>query len=317
MGILDPKERVLDTILTEEGRSQLATGEIKFRYATFTDLHTFYEGDTSGVATPASDRIMLEAHSRYSDRIVPIADDDGNTLQFQYGDLKFFGTSVLSGTSAEEPEGGEILTQALLAYMTGSIDNFKLNYVIGEFDEFDSQIDFSIGSGRDIEFATYFNSREFTDLGGSSVLGMYRFGRTAYLDSQPSLFEDPDLNDFLNYAYLPPLDADGSSLESTSRASFVKLGEGYATRTRSVENSQYEELTLSSRTSGPDLLLQFFEKSNDGDDSYSKLSFVDLGLIEASRNDGPVIVRRYLVGKVFTDSKGRDTYVNIFTLDLE
>lgn len=316
MGILDPKERVLDTILTEEGRSQLATGEIKFRYATFTDLHTFYEGDTSGVATPASDRIMLEAHSRYSDRIVPIADDDGNTLQFQYGDLKFFGTSVLSGTSAENQLSGDSLTQALLAYMTGSIDNFKLNYVIGEYDELDDQIDFSIGTGRDIEFAAY-ERKKFRNLGGAQALGMYRYGYSVKVKNQPSLFEDPDLKDFLNYAYLPPLDASGVSLEASSRASFVRLGDAFGMRKRSIEKSQFVDLDIASVSKGPDLLLQFFEKSYDGDDSYAKLSMVDLGEIETIDETGSRIVHRYLVGKVFTDKLGRDTFVNIFTLDLE
>ena len=42
-GILDAKSRVVDFILTNEGRRQVRNGDLKIEYASFTDRDTFYE----------------------------------------------------------------------------------------------------------------------------------------------------------------------------------------------------------------------------------------------------------------------------------
>ena len=148
MGILDPKERVIDAIITEEGRSQLSVGEMDFSFATFTDLGTFYDGVEGGVALEASGRPMFEAYARSSDRIVPVSGDGGDILQFQSGDLKFFGTSILSGTSAElNNDDRRGMTRALEVYVSGAVDNFAQNYVIGELEEFSDVKSFELEGG--------------------------------------------------------------------------------------------------------------------------------------------------------------------------
>ena len=37
-GLLDPKSRILDSIITEEGRRQIINGGMKIRFATFSDI---------------------------------------------------------------------------------------------------------------------------------------------------------------------------------------------------------------------------------------------------------------------------------------
>ena len=77
-GILDNKKRVMDIIVTDEGKRQAANGELRIRFATFTDKHTFYE-DVSGsyspktasnVAADATERIYFEAVFEFQDRII-------------------------------------------------------------------------------------------------------------------------------------------------------------------------------------------------------------------------------------------------------
>ena len=41
-GILDSKRRVMDILITDEGKRQASMGELKINYATFTDMHAFY-----------------------------------------------------------------------------------------------------------------------------------------------------------------------------------------------------------------------------------------------------------------------------------
>ena len=81
-GILDGKERILDTFITNEGRRQLAKGEIQIQFASFTDGHTFYQGSvTEGSENPDA-RIFLEAASRRQDQITFETDDAGILVPF-------------------------------------------------------------------------------------------------------------------------------------------------------------------------------------------------------------------------------------------
>ena len=47
-GILDAKERVLDTIITPAGRAQIASGELRIEYASFTDRQMYYATASNG-----------------------------------------------------------------------------------------------------------------------------------------------------------------------------------------------------------------------------------------------------------------------------
>ena len=44
-GILDNKNRIMDTIITTSGRRQISSGRLRVEYASFTDGGTFYEAD--------------------------------------------------------------------------------------------------------------------------------------------------------------------------------------------------------------------------------------------------------------------------------
>ena len=84
-GILDSKQRIMDVIITEEGRRQVATGELRIEFASFTDAHTFYEasGSAGDIASDASHRLFLEAFNRPQDQIVLETDDVGQLIPFK------------------------------------------------------------------------------------------------------------------------------------------------------------------------------------------------------------------------------------------
>lgn len=73
-GILDSKERLIDFILTQEGKRQAGIGQMRIEFATLTDYHTFYESeifDGEEIASDPGMRIFFEATNRYQDIIVP------------------------------------------------------------------------------------------------------------------------------------------------------------------------------------------------------------------------------------------------------
>ena len=74
-GILNNKERVIDFLITQQGKRQLSDGRMIIEYASFTDMHTFYHpsgsDDLADVAEDASNRVFFESTDRHQDIIVP------------------------------------------------------------------------------------------------------------------------------------------------------------------------------------------------------------------------------------------------------
>lgn len=89
MGILDSKSRILDAILTVEGRRQMAEGTFDVSYATFTDTDMFYESDAVEGHVDPTDRIYLEASNLPQDQVVFEANDAGNIISFRDNKLLF------------------------------------------------------------------------------------------------------------------------------------------------------------------------------------------------------------------------------------
>jgi len=144
-GILNPKNRIIDFILTDTGKEQLRNGQLKPEFASYTDLHTFYEG-TGGTADDASTRILLEGFRRVQDKITPEALPDGRLTNFQSGDLKIFDAGILSGTSGQifDPIVG---ITSFNQFLSGSADNFSQNRILSETDELEGDVSFSLSRG--------------------------------------------------------------------------------------------------------------------------------------------------------------------------
>ena len=145
-GILNNKERVMDFSITQEGKRQAGTGEMRIRYATFTDLHTFYE--TSGsleipeLAADASDRIFFETHNRYQDVIVPELEAGYSLRPFRTKDFEVVGGTLASGTVntgiSNHPNilSGAQLSDNIGAVLDGITQNFADQRIVGSIDEF-------------------------------------------------------------------------------------------------------------------------------------------------------------------------------------
>jgi hypothetical protein len=76
-GILNSKTRIMDVVLTVEGRRQLASGKFVPQFASFTDRHVFYAKDAASGSDDASSYIYFEAGNRVQDQIVIENDDSG------------------------------------------------------------------------------------------------------------------------------------------------------------------------------------------------------------------------------------------------
>lgn len=102
-GILDNKSRIIDAILTIEGRRQMAEGTFEVSYVTFTDSGVCYLPDESGHEDPTK-KIYFEATNLPQDQITFEANDEGKLVPFRAQDVKLF-TPTSSNIPSSFAEG--------------------------------------------------------------------------------------------------------------------------------------------------------------------------------------------------------------------
>jgi len=311
-GILDPKTRIMDFILTELGREQAAQGELNIRYATFSDRSAFYSsGSLLGVADDASNRIYFEAASSPHDTIVVENDFAGKIKSFRADDLILEGGSVINPLAQSGQtttiEGEGIIQQSLkiLNSITGSLRNAQY---IKTTDMFMEDRDF-VANPKSL----YFSYNDDPDLPISR-----NSKSTLRIDSMPSLFQDQRLAHLPNFRFMPPRNAPTpSNLDGNSMGEYVKFRDEFDNsqdpqRTHRIAiDSGFEkrDIFFSERTPDNNIIVQPFEFTDKG---MTKLSIIDGGqYIKASTRE-----RRHIfhIGKLFADTKMTTTYVHIFTL---
>ena len=134
-GILDKKTRILDSIVTFSGRQQIAAGNLKIEYASFTDTHTFYERDIVSGSSDAQSRLFFEAANTIHDQLTFETDDSGFMLPFSAEGAASLGNKVLSGSSGTKKQSAVKnsiqFNSAASDMLSGTIDSFEKNNVIG------------------------------------------------------------------------------------------------------------------------------------------------------------------------------------------
>jgi hypothetical protein len=87
-GILNSKSRVIDAILTIEGRRQMAEGTFDISYASFSDWGIPYLPDSENGHQDPTDKIYFEACSLPHDQITFEANDSGKIVPFRDQNIK-------------------------------------------------------------------------------------------------------------------------------------------------------------------------------------------------------------------------------------
>lgn len=333
-GILDNKSRVLDTVITTEGRRQLSAGGIDIKYVTFTDGTAFYKADLVSGSQDATKRIYLEACQLPQDDITFQADDDGNLQTFRNSDgIQVTGGRILtysfSATSGSVITGstqqvstlvGDGFTQAADALLGSSIDNFRKMRLIATKDKIfeddgfglgPDQVTFSISNDRPIS-----NPNQYM----------------THVSALDSIFSDPRFSHLPNFKYLPPVNkvrdasvdmSDPRVLKRHALATYQPWGRTHvaglsykqvAEELRYYQNLGYMQTISFDPTSRDNRLVgQFFEKNFN---SLRKLDVIDFGTHQTGNPNAPVS-QIFFVGKVEVDGKGTDTFIHLFTMVFE
>ena len=355
-GILDKKSRIMDVFITDQGKRQMASGKMKIEYASLSDSQVFYEYDAVSGSSDATDRIYFEATSLPQDFITFEDDDSGTLFDFEISPniknkgnmlLRKISTNALASkfnkrqkfksNSAMIAITGSSFKSMTRGFLTGSIDHFKKLYMIGSRNGiFQDESDFSI-SPRSIKYSIT-NSVPFPSGTADNVIN---------IDAIEPVFLDKRFAHFPNFKFLPPVDPKGRKI-----GNYIPLGEkeilsfndiidnigplpveetydnvnpySYADGAEKQINilkpgdpplyPQSYTFKFNNTTDENNIVMQMFEIS---DNRLYKLDVVDFG--EFLVDDDPVrpSKRVFFIGKVYDDSYGATTFVNLFTMVLD
>ena len=349
MGVLF-HNRIMDTILTDEGKRQIASGKFKPTFYSFGDSGAVYSpADTyvSGTAPSSSIATMfsLEAVSLPQDQVAFEADDSGALLV--HGNNNFFQVPggdtvrVIGGKLVKGWENGavEVLSSSAEfstlanSVLSGTMDNFKRLMILKSPDLlYPSRDEFKVSVSGAVEFSVSDN----TYLPGNLSEGV--------LESTDNLFSDRKVSHIDNFSFLPPVNkgktkpiGDYNSAINGNRQilSFEDLRSEFqnvvvqsgSVQLRSLVQNQtirFSETSLTNR-----VMSQMFEVSAG---KLTKLDVVDFGVFTIKKTDPPLFpdavpqplnpdvvtattrIHVYFVGKVFLDNTGNHKFINMFTL---
>jgi len=339
MGILDPKTRFIDTVITNEGRRQIANGKLKAEFYSFSDSGAVYSKEDvyasgSGLRQFFGSIVNFETNGTMQDSITLESDDSGlltvNEIRRLSGsDVKivngqFFSGSVYSSMSAITDVN--TLNSITTTLLSSSLDNFKDLSILRSPDFFDANVSNMLLSNQNFGF---------TILDDKPILSQKNGGmQEAKINNIESLFCDKRLSHLPNFQFLPPVNKPKKGTNKTQPiGTYVRLNqppiEKFEELENEIENARangFAEDILFTETSYQNRLFgQMFEVSSDG---VRKLDVIDFGIFTSSGKElteseriaaeefGQLSFTKHVffVGKVFEDDNRSHTFVNMFTL---
>lgn len=312
-GILDSKTRIFDTFVTQEGRRQFASGKMKAEFYSFTDGFSIYTTDTinTGSRLDETYRICFEATSLPQDQVTFEADDSGKLMAFRSAGVTIQAGQIFSGSNSQFITGSDFASLSGDLLTSASIDAFSRLRILGSPDFFNQKFnEFMIGND-DLKF-TISNRLPIS----SSAM------QTAKVDNMESLFMDKRLSHVPNFKYLPPVNKARLGSTTSSLGVFPSLGQAPIITNADMENellySQqigFEQTVTFLQTSRQNnLVCQMFEVAGN---AMTKLDVIDFGSFTVPNDLEYPTKHVFFIGKVFVDSTGTTTFVNMFSLIFE
>ena len=315
-GILDSKQRVMDVMITDEGRAQAASGELTIKYVTFTDRHTFYETDTplldDAVANDASGRIYFECSSRHQDQIVVETIDAGVIKPFRSTDFDLSQENLISGLTAEGIPSEDITVYSgsnFVEHSNSFIDdltkNFSEQQILGTYDPFSDSTEFTLNN----------TSLSFTISNNNPVASD---SENVRLENIESIFQDKRFSTLPNFLYLPPENAPRTGERYGRKlGNYVNWNQKpiltFQELLSQLSNKEYYDIEFVETSRENNIVVQPFEFSEFG---VKKLCVIDYGEFPDEDPTSPG-KRVFFVGKIFKDAFGSSTFVNIFTIIMD
>lgn len=318
-GFLNPKERILDIQLTNEGKKQLSLGELKIQYASFSDAGVFYSNldqyDSGSFETLNTKRLALEAKGRPQDTIIFEVDDSGKLkIPFSLG-LSGSGESFTVVNGQINFASGGFLPKVSASLMSEygrqilstSFNNYKQLSILQTSDFKNENTEFKLST----------NAIEF-NITRNSPININKEIFESNINDAESMFVDKRLSNLPNFKFLPPINKKTSNTV-TALGNYPNFGSQQLISEESLtqeflklqSRGSYQKISFSDSSDSTRIIGQLFEINNK---NISKLDVIDFG--EQIFNDNGIQKNRhvYFAGKLFLDDNNTHTFINIFTL---
>jgi len=299
-GILNSKQRIMDVIITENGRRQIVDNKFDIKYASFSDHGVFYSNDGSGVADQADLRIMFEANTSNTDIIIPeINDTNGISIDTSAGNKitnsRFYTSGSVNLNTSTLQTGSINVFSSSAEIIKTAIDNFDRLQIIGT------------DSG--------FSTEKYFRLERSEISFNEASPRIEVIEKCYPLFSDPALSNQLNFRYMPPVYLDENTSHELAEYPKFQSKSPHSTidtlKEELYSDGQSESFKIES-TYSTDLLCQLFEIGPTG---ISKLAIVDYGSYYDSF--GNFKGQLYHLGKLYKDKNNIPKFIKLLCVLFE
>ena len=311
MGLLDPKSRILDVVLTDQGRRALAKNNLKISFYSLSDAATFYQGDIASGSADATSRVYAECATDLPQDVISLLVNEARQISgvrstALTGSTSVYGGQLLQGVRSSTVLTGSNFTSTVGQVMSSSLENLRNNFLLGTVDDF----------FEDDEFVVAPTNVSFTindSLGGAA-------NQTVNVSALEGFFQDPLLSHIPNFMYLPPINKPSEEqLTPTLLGEYSSLGGDvvfdYSDIKHEMEESgkqgRLRTFKFDPAPRENNIHLQIFEQTSSG---LGKLDVVDFGTY---RGESGNPVRVVFAGKVYLDDFGVETFVRLFTITLE
>lgn len=316
MGILDPKKRIMDIVLTPNGRAALALGGLEVTYASFTDGSSYYDpGSITGSYDTATDRIYLESPSSLpQDTLAIVTDDTGKLIP-----ASAFGTDVDDSGGLYDATNSVLGNRSVKGYQTGSAFSSAVQNVLNMFK---TSFEYNSIIGTKSILDTSENLVIVPATGSYTVTASTSSLSVSSINSADSLFFDRRFSNLPQFKFIPPIVSTGGNTRALGR--FINLKE-YNSYTYSMMKDEIfgteskpvvprRDFYFSETSDSNDIVLQMYEINSNG---ITKLDAVDYGEVSDLTDAERPMKRIIFFGKVFTDDTDSATFVNLFTMVID
>lgn len=289
MGILDSKTRVIDLILTNEGKRQLVNGQMITEYVSFSDSSISYDNEDL-------EKLILEANNLPQDEITPEADANELIRKILTPNFKIINGNIFdlkSNTISGSNEffiSGSISNEFFDEIAKSSFENFNKLQIINSYDSFEDINNISTDKLND----------KFTIRNDDNFIGKLN------INNMDSIFLDPDASTSLNYLYLPPIDNNENPIFDYG---FKKNTNKILTNDDLLKRLDTRKKITFNIESLEKAFIQIYQNIPNST-KLKKLDIIKYGNI----NDLGVV---YFVGRLLVDDTGNSTFYRMFTLVLK
>lgn len=291
MGILDPKSRVIDLLLTNEGKRQLVNGQMRTEFISFSDSSVNYLDEDI-------EKIILEANNLPQDTITSESDDNELIKKLITSNFK------INNGNVYDIRLNSLKTGSINDYFdevsNSSLENFKKLQIIKSFDSFEQikQLQSNIiSSSFFITGSDIHNHNDEND--NKPVFNLS-------VDVMPSVFLDVDTSKTKNYLYLPPVDNLGKELFNYG----FKKGTNQIINDDLLNNRLKDKKKIEYKlTSSGNTHIQFFQ--SESNNKLKKLDIIKYGNLYDNKIFKGVA---YFIGRLIIDNSGNSTFYRMFTV---